>query len=317
MEMVGAAVSRRIGRIRMLREQAIPPYGQPWHLVAENERTSNRGTGSPVSRMRAMPRIGDGRGPSPIGFASAREVGMRISEFIEECNRQRSPDGVLTLMQRAVGECGFDRYAYCALTDHDRYLPGNKPAPAIALNFPTSWTDYYFERRYQRIDPVIVNAPQIEAPFLWDTVIARFRLTRAQEALMDQAREAKLRDGVGVPLHGPFGSCCLLTFAAGDGHGEARHFLGKLGMLSAQFHLAYSNVGRADEGLGAIPDLSARERECLQWLATGRSRSDVGELLHLSENTVSFHVKNAFHKLETNSTILAIVKAIRFRLISL
>lgn len=242
---------------------------------------------------------------------------MQLSEFIEECNRQRSPDAVLALMRRAVGECGFDRYAYCALTDHDRYLPGNKPAPAIALNFPTTWTDYYFERRYQTIDPVIVNAPRIEGPFLWDTVIARCSLTSSQKAVMNQAREAKLRDGVGVPLHGPFGSCCLLTFASGDGHRDARQFLGQLGLLSAQFHLAYSDIARAGNDARAVPELSPRESECLQWLATGRSRSDVGEILHLSENTVSFHVKNAFRKLETNSAILAIVKAIRFRLISL
>lgn len=242
---------------------------------------------------------------------------MRISEFIDRCNRQRSPEAVLDLMQRAVGEIGFDRYAYCALTGHDRYLPGNKPAPAIALNFPTSWTDYYFERRYQSIDPVIVNAPQIAGPFLWDSMAARYRLTHRQKAVMNQAKEAKLCDGVGVPLHGPFASCCLLTFAAGERHPDAPHFLNHLAMLAAQFHLAYSEVGRADVEPRVIPDLTARERECLQWLSTGLSRSDVGEILHLSENTVSFHVKNLFLKLETNSTILAIVKAIRFRQITL
>lgn len=242
---------------------------------------------------------------------------MHISEFIEQCNRLQSPEAVLALMQHAVGECGFDRYAYCALTDHDRYLPGNKPAPAIALNFPVSWTDHYFEHRYQTIDPVIVNAPRIEGPFLWDVMTVRCGLTRQQEEVMAQAREAKLRDGVGVPLHGPFGSCCLLTFAARDGHRDARHFLGKLGLLSAQFHLAYSDIGRAGDCPPAIPALSERERECLQWLATGRSRGDVGELLHVSENTVSFHLKNAFRKLEANSAILAIVKAIRFQLIPL
>jgi len=242
---------------------------------------------------------------------------MRISEFIEQCNREKSPEAVLSLMQRAVGDIGFDRYAYCALTGHDRYLPGNKPAPAIALNFPTSWTDYYFERRYQAIDPVIVNAPRIEGPFLWDSMSTRYRLTRRQAAVMNQAREARLRDGVGVPLHGPFGSVCLLTFAAGDGHPDARAFLAKLGILSAQFHLAYSEVGRADVGLPSVPRLSERERECLQWLAAGRSRAEVGEILHLSENTVRFHLKNVFKKLETNNRVLAIVKGIRYRLIVL
>lgn len=241
---------------------------------------------------------------------------MRISEFIEQCNRQTSAEAVLSLMQRAVGEIGFDRYAYCALSGHDRYLPGNKPAPAIALNFPTSWTDYYFEHRYQAIDPVILNAPRIDRPFLWDSVGDRYRLTRPQKVVMNQAREARLRDGVGVPLHGPFGSVCLLTFAAGDGHPDAAAFLPHLAMLSAQFHLAYGEVGRADVQRRVIPTLTARECECLQWLATGRSRPEVGDVLHLSENTVRYHLKNAFRKLETGNRVLAIVKAIRYRQIA-
>jgi len=65
------------------------------------------------------------------------------------------------------------------------------------------------------------------------------------------------------------------------------------------------------------PELTERERECLQWISAGRTRSEVGEILHLSENTVSFHLKNVHRKLEAGSSTLAIVKALRFRLISL
>lgn len=238
---------------------------------------------------------------------------MRISEFIEECNRTTSLQVVLSLMERAAADLGFDRYAYCALTGHDRYQPGQVPAPAIALNFPTSWTDFYFERGYQAIDPVIVYAPEIERPFLWDSLCPQFRLTSAQSLVMQQAREAGLLDGVGVPLHGPCGNVCLLTFAAGSGHPDPGATLASLGVLSAQFHLAYSEIGRTPR---SIPVLSDRERECLKWIANGKSSWAVGTILNISENTVNFHIKNAFIKLGTNSRIVAVVKAIRYGLIS-
>lgn len=243
---------------------------------------------------------------------------MRISEFIEQCNRETSPAAVLSLMQRAAGDFGFDRYAYCALTDHGRYLPVNNPAPApaVALNYPRSWTDHYFAHRYQAIDPVIVNAPLMEGPFLWDWMGTRYHLSPRQKAVMEEAREAKLRDGVAVPVHGPCGSICLLTFAAGDGHPDAVRFLPRLTVLSMQFHLAYSEIARAEGDL-RLPDLSPRERECLQWLAKGKSRWEVGQILHISENTVRFHVKSALKKLDANSQTLAIVKALRYRLIAL
>jgi len=223
---------------------------------------------------------------------------------------------VLSLMARAAGDLGFNRYAYCALTDHDRYIPGDNPAPAIALNFPTSWTDYYFERGYQAIDPVVVYAPEIERPFLWESLSPPFRLTRAQSLVMQQAREAGLLDGIGVPLHGPFGNVCLLTFASCDGHPNPRSALGSLGVLSAQFHLVYSDIGRAAVGPRSIPVLSERERECLHWIANGKSSWDVGTILNISEHTVNFHIKNAFIKLETNSRVVAVVKAIRYGFIA-
>lgn len=242
---------------------------------------------------------------------------MRISDFIEQSNRIDSTEALLALMERAVGELGFDRYAYCALTDHDRYAVRDKPAPAVALNFPSSWTDFYFEHNYQTKDPVVLHTPELERPFLWDWLSTAFRLDRAQRTVMQEARDARLKDGVGVPLHGPQGSVCLVTFAAGDGHPEPAAELQKLGMLATQFHATYSEIGRAEIDHCTVPVLSDREIECLQWIALGKTSWDIGMILNISENTVNFHIRNTFRKLDTNNRVTAVVKAIRYRLISL
>src|SRR3546814_15925160 len=92
---------------------------------------------------------------------------MRLSDFIEQSNRASSTDSIRALMERAAGDIGFDRYAYSALTGHDRYDAGDNPPPAVAHNFPPAWIDYYFERDYQGKDPVVLFAHEIESPFLW------------------------------------------------------------------------------------------------------------------------------------------------------
>jgi LuxR family quorum-sensing system transcriptional regulator CciR len=219
-------------------------------------------------------------------------------------------------MERAAGDFGFDKYAYCALTGHDRYDAGNNPAPAVAHSFPVSWIDYYFEHNYQCKDPVVLFAPEIARPFLWKSLCETHKLDRAQETLMQEASEAGLKDGVGVPLHGPRGDVCLVTFAAGDGHPEPAEFLTNLAVLSAQFHLAYSEVGRAELDPRSVPVLSQRERECLQWIANGKSAWGVGDVLHISEYTVNYHLQKAFRKLGSNNRVLAVVKAIRYGLIT-
>lgn len=242
---------------------------------------------------------------------------MRISDFIEESNRTDSPEALFALMERAVGDIGFDRYAFCALTRHDRYKVADNPAPAVALNYPTSWTDYYFEHSYQERDPVLHYAPRLGGPFRWGLLDEAFQLNPSQTTVMQEAREAGLLGGVAVPLHGARGNLCLLTCAADDDRPRPASTLSSLTVLATQFHAAYSKLCSTDPDSRDIPVLTERERECLQLVAHGKSSSEIGHLLHISENTVNFHIKKAFRKLEANNRIAAVVNAIRFGLISL
>jgi len=61
-------------------------------------------------------------------------------------------------------------------------------------------------------------------------------------------------------------------------------------------------------------ELTAREREVLALLAKGRSNREVGEALHISENTVRIHVSRILDKLgvtdRTQAVLLAIQKGL-------
>lgn len=242
---------------------------------------------------------------------------MRLSDFIEASNRSDSTDALLALMERAVGDIGFERYAYCALTSHERYKGADNRAPAVALNYPAAWTDYYFEHGYQARDPVIQYARGISQPFLWRWLEQTFRLNKVQARVMDQAREAGLLDGAAIPIHGPHGNVCLLTCASANRHPRATSILSNLALLATQFHAAYSELCQTDVDRRIVPMLTERERDCLQWVARGKSSGEVGDMLHISENTVNFHLKKAFRKLDANNRITAVVNAIRYGLISL
>lgn len=62
--------------------------------------------------------------------------------------------------------------------------------------------------------------------------------------------------------------------------------------------------------------LTFREREILLWAAEGKSDPVIAEILGISHSTVRFHIKNIFRKFEVNERTLAVVKAIKMRLIS-
>ena len=55
--------------------------------------------------------------------------------------------------------------------------------------------------------------------------------------------------------------------------------------------------------------LSPREQEIITLLAKGLEKKEIGEQLHISSNTVSYHVKNIYEKLDVPNARAAIGKA--------
>lgn len=239
---------------------------------------------------------------------------MRISEFIEESNEIDSLSDLFALLVQAARCSGFEQIAYGALTSHNHLRAADHPAPAILLNYPAEWQSHYFQRSYQRIDPVVIHTPTLATPYLWDQFPTILALDQRQQLVLDEAREAGLKNGVSVPLHGPWGDVAVVSFASHDGKLDPQPQLGRLHALAAQFHTVFSDVKRP--GQRQAPSLlSSREAECLAWAAQGKSSWDTSMILAISENTVNFHIKNAMKKLETNNRTVAVVKAIRLGVI--
>jgi LuxR family maltose regulon positive regulatory protein len=61
--------------------------------------------------------------------------------------------------------------------------------------------------------------------------------------------------------------------------------------------------------------LSQRELEVLRNLASGLTYEEIGQHLYLSLNTVQFHVKNIYAKLQVNKRVEAVEVAREMKLI--
>jgi DNA-binding CsgD family transcriptional regulator len=62
--------------------------------------------------------------------------------------------------------------------------------------------------------------------------------------------------------------------------------------------------------------LSARETQCLTYIAAGHEDEEISRILGISPRTVRFHVDSAKAKLGVNSRVQAVTKALRARLIN-
>lgn len=101
----------------------------------------------------------------------------------------------------------------------------------------------------------------------------------------------------------------------GSGKAEVLHTIQVVARGAAMFgpaiaeRLAHFFQEGAAAGEGPFPELTEREREVLDLIASGVSNQTIATQLHISPRTVGNHISNIFSKLKVADRAQAIVKA--------
>jgi DNA-binding CsgD family transcriptional regulator len=115
-----------------------------------------------------------------------------------------------------------------------------------------------------------------------------------------------------MPLTGYHGEAAAIVVRAEDGMDDwpaqkatiAREFRA----LGQYFHQHMLRIfGRGNEKAIIV---SAREIDCLKWMAAGKTAWEVSAILGISERTVRFHLNAAREKLQCTTTTQAVAKAV-------
>jgi len=153
-------------------------------------------------------------------------------------------------------------------------------------------------------------------PERWSNIVSRFDMTAKQQKIMNVGRDAGLRDGVVIPVHGPGGEFAVLSLSHSENDTQARQNVEldetTLHMFALRFH---SRIRAMQEpGVAEPPvDLTNREIDVLFWTAEGKSTWDISQILAISESTVNFHISSAKQKLGVYSKPHAVAKMFSFR----
>lgn len=237
---------------------------------------------------------------------------MDLFSFIECAKRTQSLQALFDLLVNCASELGFSEVAYGALTFVEPLRLTQYPPPAVIVNFPRDWCRRYFERKYHAIDPVVRRTPMLSRPFLWDQLGHQFQLQPCEQRVLNEAREAGLKHGISVPLFGPLGRVSVASFASQFDDADPHRRMGHLNVLAWNFHVAFAEIARPpDRSCATKVRLSEREKDCLRWVAEGKSSWEIAMMLKVSENTVNSRLKNALRKLCSANRTHGIAKAIR------
>lgn len=232
-----------------------------------------------------------------------------ITKMTEELLWVEDIPSAQATLRRLVKPANVDFFAY-----------GNSrtglETPYWDSTYPVEWMAHYFANRYQFIDPVVQEAQRSHLPFAWRFLQNRTNyLTPEQKLLFAEAAEYGLRDGFTIPFHSDSGCIAAMSFAFGS-RAEMEQFADMqphLKLLALYYHTA---IERLLEVAVSDTDLSGLERQCLTFLADGRSLWEISGLLHRPQSDVTSSLRSARDKLGVLSTTQAVDKAIAQGLIA-
>jgi LuxR family transcriptional regulator, quorum-sensing system regulator LasR len=240
--------------------------------------------------------------------------GFSSLERFERVARAASLVDLAGEIGRVAHHLGFAHYLYGARV----LLPSGDSLQYIYSGYPEAWMAAYHARDYIRIDPVVDHCfcRNSNVPLLWSDAVFD---TPERKSLWEEARAHGVASGLSVPIRGSRGEVALFSAAnpeKGPGAVEHQvHTAGTMYLLGSYVHEAIRNLVYTPERVEIhSPQLTPRETECLQWWVAGKSAWDIGQILHLSQRTVRFHLDNIKRKFGTCTKTGVIAKALQLKI---
>ena len=222
-------------------------------------------------------------------------------------------DELRQIFERLMCQYGFDLFAL-QFTPNSYKKMDLKPL-AIA-NYEKEWVDYYFEENYHLIDPVVHIGKQNKKSFLWSDTWHGVELNKKQKQLFNEANDYGVGTGIGIPIFSPYHSDGMVSLVSSSIKNDdellkiVEGSTAEIHLLSVYFQqMAHYFIVRDKITIHSVP-LKQREKDCLKWAASGKTNSEIAQILGISIKTVEAHFSNCYRKLNAISREQAVAKAI-------
>ncbi|VVD97257.1 Transcriptional activator protein LasR [Pandoraea capi] len=218
--------------------------------------------------------------------------------------------------------CGALRQRYFCYRGQFPLPDGTTSTPRLA-NLPPAWQTHYDAQHFAAIDPALVLAARQLTPVEWKPSMYASPETRR---LLDEQRKAGLRFGVTYPVYTPSGALGTLSLSSpwrtpslplatptplsrlrqphahATTHDCMQTWMKHAGVaLATHVHEAVWRLVQREAARRSAPVLTPRERECLRWVARGKTSWEIGRILTLSEHGVVFHLRSVMRKFDVSS----------------
>ncbi len=171
-----------------------------------------------------------------------------------------------------------------------------------------------FWRDRRTFDSSIIRYTKIHGqPFTAGDVVSDYeKLTPKERKSLEKAAKSGMTDGIVFPLKGRVDRVAGVTLT-GDTKLLDADLIWVLSCLSVGLYqraCALDNRPKPEFNHNSTGFLTERERECLTWVAIGKTDKQVADTLGITERTVKFHIINAKTKLNAKTRLQAVITAL-------
>ena len=187
--------------------------------------------------------------------------------------------------------------------------------PYIRLTYPATWIMRYLQMGYGEIDPVLREAFRRTIPFEW----SELSIESDAEAsfLADAAAHGVGPHGFSVPVLSKRGHRGHFGIAFSRSKQEWSNFLNASRSTLIEIANRLHRRVIVDVFGEGGPHLTARELECLRWVALGKSTGEIAAILKISPHTTRGYLKSVHYKLDCVTSAQAVTKAVQLGLLAL
>ncbi|HTU12167.1 MAG TPA: LuxR family transcriptional regulator [Allosphingosinicella sp.] len=232
---------------------------------------------------------------------------LRAQAYLSDVGKTGTEAELTETLAGITSELGF---SYFALTHHVDVRRA-KQAPIRLNNYPREWVEYYDANALGVSDPVHRAAHVTSVGFVWSEIPRMIAMTPADHEILGRGDAQGIGNGFTVPANVPGESNGSCSFANPKGKALREEDLPIAQLVGAFAFEAARRLWRIRDPLdGQLPRLTDRQRDCVLWVARGKSDWEISRILGIKEDTVARHLKQARERYGVGKRTMLAVQAL-------
>lgn len=238
---------------------------------------------------------------------------MNLIDFIHESNCCKSIEELCKKFVHFINEFELEHFMISELSFNSTIKIEKKSG--VLTNYPDSWMEKYIYYHYANFDPVYQKALRSMNPFTWEEALNEYNSDKSIR-IMNEAKKYNLCSGLGLPIYLPGGRLIGIGLSSPQHTFKTeKNSISLVYSGSYQFLLVYTYLTQKVNIDKNTIYLTDREKEVLNRIASGKTKSETADLIYVSESCVKRHCESIFDKLNVNKLPHAVAKAMYLGLI--